>query len=400
MGLLSGGPNGRRFRVTSELPPGFRDTFLESVREHAFVEDDGAADGEARLGWVDLFDPAVTTFELNNLLYDQLLALSLRADTKKIQGAYFQIAKARRLAEIAALRGVEKLSKAEAEEVTDALETELLKRALPSVATTEVVWDLGRNVLWVFATSEGPLEHVRQLVKETFGVSMAPERTVDWLTDRLTLDEVRSRATTWLGGAGTSDDPLEAVAFPLATDFLTWLWLQSETTDGLFRVLENADLPSTARDADGEEVELTERLKHADLTLWLDDRMTLRELTREQPETMILSGEAPSATPEARRGLQGGKRPVDVKIGLRLNELECVLGLQATPEGLRIASPKIPFVVKNGREERLFERIALLDLLHTTVAHLFRQFFLDRTSEAWEERLRPFLGDAEQAAAK
>jgi DNA recombination-dependent growth factor C len=398
MGLLSGGPNGRRFRVSDPLPAGFRDTFLAAVREHAFVEDDRASDGEARVGWVDLFDPSVTTFELNNLLYDQLLALSLRADTKKVQGAYFQIAKSRRLSEVAKARGLEKLSKAEAEEVADALETELLARALPSVATTEVVWDTGRNVLWVFSTSEGPLEHVRQLVKETFGVAMTPERPVDWVTDRLTADEVRDRAGRWLGGAGTGDDPLEPVAFALASDFLTWLWLQSETTDGLFRVLENADLPSTTTDDDGSEVELTERLKHADLTLWLDDKITLREMTREQPETMVLSGEAPSATPEARRGLQGGKRPVDVKIGLRLNELECVLGLVATPEGLRVSSPKIPFVVKSGREERLFERVALLDLLHTTVAHLFRQFFLDRTSEIWEERLRPFLGEESLAA--
>jgi hypothetical protein len=252
--------------------------------------------------------------------------------------------------------------------------------------------------LWVFSTSEGPTEHVRQLVKETFGVVMTPERPVDWLTDRLTMDEVRQRATEWLGRAGTGDDPLEAEAYPLASDFLTWLWLQSETTDGLFRVLENADLPSTAKDDAGDEVELTERLQHADLTLWLDDRMTMREMTREQPESMTLSGEAPATTPEARRGLQGGKRPVDVKIGLRLNDLECVLGLVATPEGLRISSPKIPFVVKTGREERLFERIALLDLLHTTVAHLFRQFFLDRTSPVWEERLATFLGEEALAA--
>lgn len=398
MGLLSGGPNGRRFRLSAAPPAGFRDTFLEAVREHAFVEDDGAADAEPRIGWVDLFDPAVTSFELNNLLYDQLLALSLRADTKKVQGAYFQIARTRRLQEVARLRGVEKLSKGEAEEVSDALEQELLKRALPSVSTTELVWDTARGVMWVFATSEGPLEQVRQLVKDTFGVAMAPERPVDWLLDRLSADEIHERAGRWLGNAGAGDDPLEPVAFPLASDFLTWLWLQSETTDGLFRVLENADLPTVVPDGDGDEVELTERLKHADLTLWLDDRMTLREMTREQPETLVLSGEAPATMPEARRGLQGGKRPVDVKIGLRLNELECVLGLVATPEGLRIASPKIPFVVKSGREERLFERIALLDLLHTTVAHLFRQFFLDRTSEAWEERLRPFLGEESLAA--
>lgn len=397
MGLLSGSPNGCRFRVSTELPSGFRDLFLEQVREHAFVEDDDASTAEARLGWVDLFDPSRARFELNDLLYDQHVALSLRADTKKIQGAYWQIAKSRRIAEVCAERGLEKLSKADAGDVEDALEAELLRRALPTVATTDVVWDLDKGVVWVFATSEGPLEQVRQMCKETFGVSLAPERTFDRLADKLSADEVRGRIDQWLGGCAPGDDPLDGKELPLASDFLTWLWLQSETTDGLFRVLENSDRPSVV-DEDGEEIELTERLRHADLTVWMDQRLTLRELDEETPETTILIGEAPSTTPEAKRGLVGGKRPVEVRVGLQLNELEVVVGLSATGGGLRIGSPKIPFVVKSGREERLFERMALLDLLHTTIAHLFRQFFLDRTSPAWAERIEPFLTEESMAA--
>lgn len=396
MGLLSGGPNGRRFRVSSDLPSGFRDRFLASVREHAFVEDAHASDDEPRIGWVDLFDPAITTFELNNLLYDQVIALSLRADTKKVQGAFFQIARAHRLAKIREERGVERLSKSETEQITEDLKSELLARALPNVSTTEVCWDLSRGIVWVFATSEGPLELVRQLFKETFGVTLQPERSLDWLTDRLARTEVVDRAKDWLGGATPGDDPLDGKGFQLGSDFLTWIWLQSETTDGVFRVLEGQDRPTNAETSD-DEVELTERLRHADLTLWIDDRLMLREIDREQPETTLVTGQAPSTAPEARRGLALGKRPVDVRIGLQLNDLECVVGLQATPDGPRISSPKIPFTVKNGRDERLFERIALLDLLHTTVAHLFRQFFLDRTSPAWADRIEPFLADADAA---
>ncbi|MEQ1503829.1 MAG: recombination-associated protein RdgC [Myxococcota bacterium] len=439
MGLLNGGLNGRRFRVSRELPAGFRDTFLEQVRAAAFVECDTAADTEPRIGWVDVFDPAITTFELNNLLYDRFIAVSLRADTKKIQAAYLKIASANRIAQVCQERGLEKLSKAEKELVTEALEADLLRRALPSVATTDVVWDIETGSVMVFSTSETPLEQVRQLAKETFGISLAPERMVDWLTDKLDKKEVTDRVTNHLGGFASEDDPLEGKEFQLASDFLTWLWLQSETTDGMFRVLESTGpraVPAVSRDEaddeesdedaetvladadaedaasdgapavvaaddadDDDEPEVTERLRHSDLALWIDTRLALRELTDDDPETTILIGAAPSATPEARRGLNLGKRPVDAKVGLKLNDLECAMALQATPDGLRISGLKIPFAVKTGRDERLFERATLLDLLHTTIAHLFRQFFLDRTSPVWAERIEPFVS-AEPIAAK
>ena len=74
------------------------------------------------------------------------------------------------------------------------------------------------------------------------------------------------------------------------------------------------------------------------------------------------------------------------------------MALQATPDGLRISGLKIPFAVKDGREERLFERMVLLDLVHTTIKQLFQQFFLARTSPAWEERIDRWM--SEDLAAK
>lgn len=405
MGLVNGGLNGRRFRIPAALPEGFRDLYLEQIRANAFVDCDNAADTEPRIGWVDVFDPANSTFELNTFLYDRYLVLSLRSDVKKIQGTYLKIATARKFAEVCAERNLEKLTKTEQEILSEALEGELLRRALPTVSTTDVAWDIQTGQIIVFGSSETTLEQVRQLVRDTFDLSLRPERMVDWLTDKLTMEEVIQRAGTLPGGASSGEDPLAGNEFVLGSDFLTWLWLQSESSDGRFRALDGSNVKEAALaklvpDSDDEEDfnEVTESLKHADLNLWIDSRLKLRELTDKDPSTTILMGLSPSTTPEARQNLHGGKRPVEAQLGLKLNDLECSMVVEAHPEGLRVGALKIPFEVKTGKDEKLFERMMLLDLIHTTVEQLFQQFFLDRTSPAWQEKVDRWL--AEELAAK
>jgi hypothetical protein len=347
-----------------------------------------------------VFDPASSVFELNNLLIDRHVTLTMRADTKKIQGAYFRIALARRLAQVREERGVEKLSKDETEAIKDALESELLCRALPSVATTDVAWDIHTGEVFVFSTSEGTLEHVRQLMKETFDVVIAPERTVDWLDDKLGRDDVLARIKEHLpGGPATGENPLEGHELALGSDFLTWLWLQSEASDGLFRVIDGSRIVREVEEHEDDDWnDITETLKHADLTLWIDSRLKLRELVDEDPATTILLGVAPSTTPEARQNLAVGKRPVEAQLGLKLGELECSMALMATGEGIRISGLKLPTTAGDGPEGKLLERLGLLELVHTTLKQLFQQFFQARTSPAWHERVDRFV--TEDLAAK
>ena len=355
MGLLTGGPNGRRFRITSPLPPEFRDRYLEAVREHAFVEQD-ANDGDPRVGWVNVFDVASTTFELNDLLIDRYLCLTLRSDVKRVQGAYLKIALARREAEVCEERGVEKLSKGEREVLKEALQTALYGRALPSVSTTDVCWDVHTGEVIVFATAEKTLEEVRLLMRDTFGVRIHPERLCDIAADKVGWKELGERTEKFLGGRSTSDDtvvdghhegdPLERQSFGLASDFLTWLWLRGEASEGIFRVLDAKEARQQAlrkRGADqegGKWDDVTESLRGSDLNLWIDSRLKLRELVDDDPETTILIGNSPAATPEARRNLHQGKRPVEARIGLRLNDLECHLSLRASPGGLDVGAIK------------------------------------------------------------
>ncbi len=347
------------------------------------------------------------------------MALSLRADKKVVQGTYFKIALSHRLAEVMEERGVEKLSKADVELISEALEASLYGRALPQVSTTELAWDIHSGEVLAFSTSENKLEMVRQWMKETFGVVLRPERMVDWVADKLDWTEVCDRVGDHLPGPPPKadgptldgyheDDPLEPHAMNLASDFLTWLWLQSEASDGLFRVIDGSGAQAAALDkltevdeaeVDDEWNDITESLRHSDLTVWIDQRMTLQELDEDAPETTILIGQSPSSSAEARHNLERGKRPVEVKLGLKLNDLECMMVVAATPGGIVVKGLKVPTVVKDGTDERLLERMFLADLVHTTVKQLFQQFFMVRTSPAWHPRVDRWITQ-DLAAAK
>lgn len=406
MGLLSGGLNGRRYRITTPLPEGFRDLYLEQVREAAFTPAPVAGDREPRVGWCDPFEAANTSFELNTFLFDRYVVLTARIDKKTVNARYLKIAVTERTLQVMEERGTEKLSKDDRGAIAEAVEAELYSRALPSVNLCDVAWDIHTGEVLIFATSDATLELVELLFEETFGVNLHRERMADWLSDKLEWGEIAERADAALSGArGTQgqghvvdgwhqDDPLEGAHMELAADFVTWLWLQSESSDGLFRVIEEGPRVSHDEDVDDEWNDVTESLKHGQVVLWLESRLKLQDIHEEEaPETTILLGVAPSTTTAARLDLSNGKRPVEARIGLRVNELECGMTLRATPGGVDVSGLKMPFEVKKGEEEKVFERMALLDLVHTTVKRLFQQFFLSRTTEAWQGRVERWLQD-------
>ena len=410
MGLVTGGLNGRRFRITSELPEGFRELYLEQVRENAFEPAPDASDAEPRCGWVSLFDAAVHDFELDDFLFDRYLALSLRVDKKTVNGRYFKIALTERQNEIMEERGLEKLSKDDKEAISEALEAQLLSRALPSVSTVDVAWDIHTGECIMFHTSDNTIELLTQVFEETFAVRPRPERMVDWLQEKFSRKEIVERIEAHIpdsrGSQGNGelhgnwheDDPFEGAELRVAADFVTWLWLQSESSDGLFRVIEGGQSQNASGDDEGWD-DVTETLRRADLTLWLENKLKLVDLEAEEsPDTTILLGVAPSTSDAARNGLAAGKRPVEAKLGIKIQDLECGLTVAATPGGVVISGIKMPFEVKKGTDEKVFERMALMDLLHNTVKQLFQQFFLARTSEAWDERVTRWV--TEDLAAK
>lgn len=454
MGLLTGGLSFRRFRVYQPLPEGFRDLFLENITRFAFQENLQHRSKEPLFGWTSILNPDDISFDLNTVLYDRYLVLGLRQDKKSINGKLFQILLERRARALMAERGLERLGKKHKEEIKEALEEELLGQTLPSVNTYDLAWDIHTGEVLVFATSDSVIEIFQGLFQDTFGARLYAERLVDWLapqyltwealTDRLgstpSLKKDAGPEKPEFNADGFHEgNPLKGRELELGSEFLSWLWHESELREGSFvldplptqakkpAAPEDVATPRTSaraiveRDAivSDEEVDYDWRQGEAEaraaaqeeadeaprtrkgamdderFTLWMDNKLVLKDLEElEDPEITTMIGPAPSATPEAKATFSSGKRPVEARLGLAKGEAEWFFSLRVIPGGLDLAGMKLPIEVKEGDEEKIYERMFLLDILTSAVRGLFAQFFQVRTSDEWPKVLSRWVEHA------
>ncbi len=446
MGLLTGSSSFRRFRTVQSLPPDFRDTFVDGVNRYAFRENLGHRAKEPLVGWVNIFDPGDADFTLNSLLYDHYITLSMRADKKTVNARLLQILLERRYREVMNERHVDRLGKQHRAEIKEALEEELLSKALPAVNTYDVAWDINTGEVFVFATSDAVIDYVHGLLHDTFGLIIHPERMVDWLAERWDWDTIEARVDAWIPGGVAErkvpDDvdgwhtgnPLKGREYRLGAEFLTWLWHESEAHDGYFRLTEPSLAPVAAENVDeaadngGEAAEsggkapesapgttpggslepvvpppaeargslgtgTVDTGKDEEITLWLDNKVIFRELDDgDVPGVTTMVGESPSASPEAKLTFRSGKQPVEARVGFQRGMHQWYLTIALGPIGIELKNLKLPVEVKEGDEERVYERMYLLEVLTTTMKTLFRQFFANRTSADWPGRFEDWLG--------
>ena len=454
MGLLTGGLSFRRFKIYTPLPEGFRDLFLENITRYAFQENLQHRSKEPLFGWTSIVNPDDIHFDLNKVLYDRYLVLGLRVDKKAINGKLFQILLERRAQAVMAERGLERLGKKHKEEIKEALEEELLGQTLPSVNTYDLAWDIHTGEVLVFATSDTVIEVFQGLFQDTFGARLYAERLVDWLAPQyFPWDELQTR----LGAAPApregstpkpefnadgfhESNPLKGRELELGSEFLSWLWHESELREGNFTLdplPSQRSKPSTPEDVQtartsarsiverdafvsDEEVDYDWRQGEAEaraaaleqdsdeprtrkgsmdderFTLWMDNKLVLKDLEElEDPEITTMIGPAPSASPEAKATFSSGKRPVEARLGLAKGDAEWFFSLRVIPGGLDLAGMKLPIEVKEGDEEKIYERMFLLDVLTSAVRGLFAQFFRIRTSDEWARVLQRWVEDAQ-----
>ncbi len=407
MGLLSGSLSFRRFRTVQPLPSDFRDTFVDGVNRYAFRENPGHRSREPLVGWVNVFDPGDANFSLNTFLYDHYLVLAMRADKKAVNSRFFHILLERRYREVMNERHLDRLGKRYRAEIKEALEEELLAKALPAVNTYDVAWDINTGEVFVFATSDAVIDQVHGLLHDTFGIIVHPERMVDWLAERWDWQAVESRIDAWIPGGVAerqvpvdvdgwhTGNPLKGREERLGSEFLTWLWYESEAHDGYFR-LDDPELEPVSGAATGEDGAPSPSSSHAagdEITLWLDNKLIFRDIDNgEVPGITTMVGEAPSATPEAKLTFRSGKYPVEARIAFQRGEAQWYFTLGLGGVGLELKNLKLPVEVKAGDEEKVYERMYLLEVLMTTMKVLFRQFFAVRTSDAWAGLIQSWRG--------
>mgnify|MGYP005632966763 CR=1 FL=1 len=159
-----------------------------------------------------------------------------------------------------------------------------------------------------------------------------------------------------------SEDGLPILPHTTA-EFYAWLWWTSELQEAAFSL---------------EEV--------GNIELWIDERLGFRE-PNDSKITALMTGDHPSTTLEARAALAGGKALNELRIGLRRDDREFSVTLKGP--AMYLQRVKLPEVMTEGVDERLYDRMFLYEELCYVLQALFREYTRLRTSDEWAKEVLP-----------
>ena len=347
MGLLNGTMSLRYYRVEGDLPKSYREEFLAQMKKFAFRE--LAAEKELSIGWVRPENFLDVDFREENLFQNQYLTCTLRIDSKKIDGKLFRALFDREHEKLKKETNRERVKPFERKEIKERIQKKLLAEAMPTRRLYDVCWDVPAGRMYFFATADRLQDTFREQFEKCFHM------TANGLT-------VKGRFEAVTGETMPPDleDP--------GREFLQWLYWRTDQEGGKFK------LP-----------------KSGEVHLWVEDRMFFKEPGQEDPQpgtprpaSTTLAGGDPARAPEARASLAGGKRLSKVKLGLKRGEREWSFVLDG--ETLDVTALKIPALFTEEEDEKLFERLALLEEASFVVEELFGDYAAARLSDDWERK--------------
>jgi hypothetical protein len=153
-------------------------------------------------------------------------------------------------------------------------------------------------------------------------------------------------------------DRLNSTAF-LGREFLTWLWYRSNLQEGLFAL------------DDG----------NPSIELFFTDRIALAA-AGQGAEKVAVKAEDPSLAPEAIMALRQGKKVEKACIRIVRGQREWTVTVAG--DTLAGSGIKIPALLTREEDEKLRERLALLDELDGMIVALFKLFLVVRLDkEQW-----------------
>jgi len=160
-----------RYRVLEEPPETLTDEYItERLTKNAFVDIEHAPE-ERSLGWVEFLNHLDCNFNPATYRFGGMLVFTLRLDTRKVPGKTVSRYYAIREAQVIEQTGRRPNSRSK-RQLKEAVQSELLQRALLSTELMEAAWLFRENELWLAATGEKRRETFEELWSRTFGLSL------------------------------------------------------------------------------------------------------------------------------------------------------------------------------------------------------------------------------------
>ena len=175
MGAFQGGITYRQYRVDQHLPPQWQKKVQVGFSNQLAKEIDPQSEDERSTGWCNAHFALDTSLTLEQCLYNEYIVAGMRVDTlivpKRLLAVYCEKEERRAMRELRK----EVLTRYERAEIREQVEKTLRKKVLPSIKSTEMVWNWETGYVRFFSTSKGLNEEFTELFEESFGLTLTPE---------------------------------------------------------------------------------------------------------------------------------------------------------------------------------------------------------------------------------
>jgi DNA recombination-dependent growth factor C len=148
--------------------------FRQNIARYAFRNIDETSDQERSLGWVNIMDLLDSRFAGMEYLKEPCIAMSWRVDSRKVPAkALLRYCKEAE-EEIKATEELEYLPRPRRREIKEAVRANLLKRAIPSSHTYDMIWNLQTGLLIFGNTSNKLCDEFSEFFLKCFGLHLKP----------------------------------------------------------------------------------------------------------------------------------------------------------------------------------------------------------------------------------
>jgi DNA recombination-dependent growth factor C len=172
MGLLHGSCAFTRFIVSDALPQDYREEFPIKISRFAFRGLDEISQEERSVGWVNIMDMFDSRFPENEFFKDPYIALSWRVDVRRVPAQALKQACRQAENDVKKEEGLEFLPKSRRQEIKESLRLQLLKRAIPSTKTYDMVWDSNSGLVLFSAVNNRLCDEFAEYFQKTFELGL------------------------------------------------------------------------------------------------------------------------------------------------------------------------------------------------------------------------------------
>jgi len=172
MGLIMGTGSLTRFVVGGPIPEDYLGMLPQRIAPYAFRNLDEASDQERSVGWVNIMDMFDSGFPGMGYLKEPYIAMSWRVDVRRVPAKALKQYCREAEQKVKTLEELAYLSKSRREEIRKTVRGRLLKRAIPSSQTYDMIWNLNSGVVIFGATSTKLCDEFTEFFLNCFGLHL------------------------------------------------------------------------------------------------------------------------------------------------------------------------------------------------------------------------------------